>query len=52
MKTKIFQLKRKGYEMKIEVQGKITEEGTGMHHADLVELWGRTAIAVGVASQH
>ncbi|EMP39673.1 Alpha-2-macroglobulin [Chelonia mydas] len=30
VKTKIFQLKRKGYEMKIEVQGKITEEGTGV----------------------
>ncbi|XP_065436582.1 alpha-1-macroglobulin-like, partial [Chrysemys picta bellii] len=26
--TKIFQLKRKSYEMKIEVEGKITEEGT------------------------
>ncbi|XP_030393660.1 alpha-2-macroglobulin-like isoform X1 [Gopherus evgoodei] len=30
VETKIFQLKRKGYEMKIEVQGKITEEGTGV----------------------
>ncbi|XP_030393678.1 alpha-2-macroglobulin-like isoform X1 [Gopherus evgoodei] len=30
VKTKIFQLKRKGYKMKIEVQGKITEEGTGV----------------------
>ncbi|XP_075758464.1 alpha-2-macroglobulin-like isoform X1 [Pelodiscus sinensis] len=31
VKTKIFQLKRKGsYEMKIEVEGKITEEGTGV----------------------
>ncbi|CAM5081698.1 unnamed protein product [Natator depressus] len=30
VKTKIFQLKRKGYVMKIEVQGKITEEGTGV----------------------
>ncbi|XP_044854084.1 alpha-2-macroglobulin-like isoform X2 [Mauremys mutica] len=30
VKTKIFQLKRKGYEMKIEVQGKLTEEGTGV----------------------
>uniref|UniRef100_A0A8C8VQ48 Alpha-2-macroglobulin n=1 Tax=Pelusios castaneus TaxID=367368 RepID=A0A8C8VQ48_9SAUR len=30
VQTKIFQLKRKGYEMEIEVQGKITEEGTGV----------------------
>ncbi|XP_053896357.1 alpha-2-macroglobulin-like isoform X2 [Malaclemys terrapin pileata] len=30
VKTKIFQLKRKSYEMKIEVEGKITEEGTGV----------------------
>uniref|UniRef100_K7GHB6 Alpha-2-macroglobulin bait region domain-containing protein n=1 Tax=Pelodiscus sinensis TaxID=13735 RepID=K7GHB6_PELSI len=30
VKTKIFQLKRNGYEMKIEVEGKITEEGTGV----------------------
>ncbi|XP_065440718.1 alpha-2-macroglobulin-like isoform X1 [Chrysemys picta bellii] len=30
VKTKIFQLKRKDYEMKIEVEGKITEEGTGV----------------------
>nr|XP_025037134.1 alpha-2-macroglobulin-like [Pelodiscus sinensis] len=30
VKTKIFQLKRKGNEMKIEVEGKITEEGTGV----------------------
>ncbi|XP_044854314.1 alpha-2-macroglobulin-like [Mauremys mutica] len=30
VKTKIFQLKRKAYEMKIEVQGKLTEEGTGV----------------------
>ncbi|KAM9173427.1 alpha-2-macroglobulin-like [Pangshura tecta] len=30
VKTKIFQLKRKSYEMKIEVQGKLTEEGTGV----------------------
>uniref|UniRef100_A0A8C3HKZ7 Alpha-2-macroglobulin n=1 Tax=Chrysemys picta bellii TaxID=8478 RepID=A0A8C3HKZ7_CHRPI len=30
VKTKIFQLKRKSYDMKIEVQGKITEEGTGV----------------------
>ncbi|KFV74295.1 Alpha-2-macroglobulin, partial [Dryobates pubescens] len=29
VKTKIFQLQRRGYEMSIEVQGKITEDGTG-----------------------
>uniref|UniRef100_A0A8C3KQS5 Alpha-2-macroglobulin n=1 Tax=Calidris pygmaea TaxID=425635 RepID=A0A8C3KQS5_9CHAR len=29
VRTKIFQLQRKGYEMSIEVQGKITEDGTG-----------------------
>uniref|UniRef100_A0A8C3TVR6 Alpha-2-macroglobulin n=1 Tax=Catharus ustulatus TaxID=91951 RepID=A0A8C3TVR6_CATUS len=28
--TKVFQLLRKGYEMSIEVQGKITEDGTGI----------------------
>uniref|UniRef100_A0A8C3Y0H0 Alpha-2-macroglobulin n=1 Tax=Catharus ustulatus TaxID=91951 RepID=A0A8C3Y0H0_CATUS len=30
VKTKVFQLLRKGYEMSIEVQGKITEDGTGI----------------------
>ncbi|XP_049678524.1 alpha-2-macroglobulin-like isoform X1 [Accipiter gentilis] len=30
VKTKIFQLQRRGYEMSIEVQGKITEDGTGI----------------------
>ncbi|XP_074858372.1 alpha-2-macroglobulin-like isoform X2 [Carettochelys insculpta] len=30
VKTRLFQLKRKGYEMKIEVEGKVTEEGTGV----------------------
>ncbi|KAK2537741.1 hypothetical protein Q9233_002591 [Columba guinea] len=29
VRTKIFQLQRRGYEMSIEVQGKITEDGTG-----------------------
>ncbi|XP_063999535.1 alpha-2-macroglobulin-like isoform X3 [Pogoniulus pusillus] len=29
VKTKIFQLQRRGYEMSIEVQGKMTEDGTG-----------------------
>ncbi|OXB53663.1 hypothetical protein ASZ78_013716 [Callipepla squamata] len=29
VRTKIFQLRRRGYEMSIEVQGKITEDGTG-----------------------
>uniref|UniRef100_A0A8C0ZCD7 Alpha-2-macroglobulin n=1 Tax=Cyanistes caeruleus TaxID=156563 RepID=A0A8C0ZCD7_CYACU len=30
VRTKVFQLLRKGYEMSIEVQGKITEDGTGI----------------------
>uniref|UniRef100_A0A8C0FZQ6 Alpha-2-macroglobulin n=1 Tax=Bubo bubo TaxID=30461 RepID=A0A8C0FZQ6_BUBBB len=30
VRTKIFQLQRRGYEMSIEVQGKITEDGTGI----------------------
>ncbi|XP_056197781.1 alpha-2-macroglobulin-like isoform X2 [Falco biarmicus] len=30
VRTKIFQLQRRGYEMNIEVQGKITEDGTGI----------------------
>uniref|UniRef100_A0A8B9ULV8 Alpha-2-macroglobulin n=1 Tax=Anas zonorhyncha TaxID=75864 RepID=A0A8B9ULV8_9AVES len=30
VRTKIFQLQRSGYKMNIEVQGKITEDGTGM----------------------
>ncbi|XP_063250386.1 alpha-2-macroglobulin-like isoform X2 [Prinia subflava] len=30
VRTKLFQLLRKGYEMNIEVQGKITEDGTGI----------------------
>ncbi|KFP83022.1 Alpha-2-macroglobulin, partial [Acanthisitta chloris] len=30
VKTKVFQLQRRGYEMSIEVQGKITEDGTGI----------------------
>ncbi|XP_068037834.1 alpha-2-macroglobulin-like [Anomalospiza imberbis] len=30
VRTKLFQLLRKGYEMSIEVQGKITEDGTGI----------------------
>ncbi|NXO02977.1 A2MG protein, partial [Rhinopomastus cyanomelas] len=29
VRTKLFQLQRRGYEMRIEVQGKITEDGTG-----------------------
>ncbi|XP_010083348.1 PREDICTED: alpha-2-macroglobulin-like, partial [Pterocles gutturalis] len=29
VRTKIFQLQRRGYEMSIEVQGKMTEDGTG-----------------------
>ncbi|KAM6291914.1 alpha-2-macroglobulin-like [Porphyrio hochstetteri] len=30
VRTKIFQLQRRGYEMSIEVQGKFTEDGTGV----------------------
>uniref|UniRef100_A0A8B9CDZ5 Alpha-2-macroglobulin n=1 Tax=Anser brachyrhynchus TaxID=132585 RepID=A0A8B9CDZ5_9AVES len=30
VRTKIFQLQRRGYKMNIEVQGKITEDGTGI----------------------
>ncbi|XP_048809641.1 alpha-2-macroglobulin-like isoform X2 [Lagopus muta] len=30
VRTKIFQLRRRGYKMSIEVQGKITEDGTGI----------------------
>uniref|UniRef100_A0A8C4UZ46 Alpha-2-macroglobulin n=1 Tax=Falco tinnunculus TaxID=100819 RepID=A0A8C4UZ46_FALTI len=30
VRTKIFQLQRRGYEMNIEVHGKITEDGTGI----------------------
>ncbi|XP_071413403.1 alpha-2-macroglobulin-like isoform X1 [Pithys albifrons albifrons] len=30
VRTKVFQLQRRGYEMGIEVQGKITEDGTGI----------------------
>ncbi|XP_042651121.1 alpha-2-macroglobulin-like isoform X2 [Tyto alba] len=30
VRTKVFQLQRRGYEMNIEVQGKITEDGTGI----------------------
>ncbi|XP_027533419.1 alpha-2-macroglobulin isoform X1 [Neopelma chrysocephalum] len=30
VRTKVFQLQRRGYEMSIEVQGKITEDGTGI----------------------
>ncbi|XP_010192721.1 PREDICTED: alpha-2-macroglobulin-like, partial [Mesitornis unicolor] len=30
VRTKIFQLQRRGYEMNIEVQGKMTEDGTGI----------------------
>lgn len=30
VRTKIFQLQRSGYKMNIEVQGKITEDGTGI----------------------
>ncbi|KGL87299.1 Alpha-2-macroglobulin, partial [Charadrius vociferus] len=30
VRTKIFQLQRRGYEMSIEVHGKITEDGTGV----------------------
>ncbi|XP_009465526.1 PREDICTED: alpha-2-macroglobulin-like [Nipponia nippon] len=30
VRTKIFQLQRRGYEMSIEVRGKITEDGTGI----------------------
>ncbi|XP_059582748.1 alpha-2-macroglobulin [Alligator mississippiensis] len=40
IKTKIFQLHRTGYHMNIEVQGKITEEGTG------VELTGTGSCAI------
>ena len=31
VKTKTFQLKRDGYSMKLNVEGKIKEEGTGRH---------------------
>uniref|UniRef100_A0A8C7AM24 Alpha-2-macroglobulin n=1 Tax=Neovison vison TaxID=452646 RepID=A0A8C7AM24_NEOVI len=31
VKTKIFQMKRQGYEMRLEVEAKIQEEGTGLH---------------------
>ncbi|KAM6473947.1 alpha-2-macroglobulin-like [Liasis olivaceus] len=40
VKTKLFQLKQKGFQISIEVEGKITEEGTG------VELTGRASIEV------
>lgn len=34
VKTKLFQLKRSGYENKLHVEAKIKEEGTGMNHLD------------------
>lgn len=34
VKTKLFQLKRSGYENKLHVEAKIKEEGTGMDHLD------------------
>lgn len=34
VKTKLFQLKRTGYENKLRVEAKIKEEGTGMDHLD------------------
>ncbi|XP_044929360.1 alpha-2-macroglobulin [Mustela putorius furo] len=40
VKTRIFQMKRQGYEMKLEVEAKIQEEGTG------VELTGKRSIEI------
>lgn len=34
VKTKLFQLKRSGYENKLYVEAKIKEEETGMNHLD------------------
>lgn len=34
VKTKLFQLKRSGYENKLQVEAKIKEEDTGMNHLD------------------
>jgi len=34
VKTKLFQLKRGGYENKLHVEAKIKEEETGMSHRD------------------
>lgn len=34
VKTKLFQLKRSGYENKLHVEAKIKEEETGMNHLD------------------
>lgn len=34
VKTKLFQLKRSGYENKLHVEAKIKEEDTGMNHLD------------------
>ena len=31
VQTKIFQLRQKGYDMTIQVEGKVKEEGTGWH---------------------
>lgn len=37
VRTKIFQLQRRGYEMSIDVQSKITEDGTGMYHMEMAK---------------